>query len=138
MKSKDFIPYFADEDKARELIERMRWPNGPVCPKCKATGAYKLTPKPGSTTRKGVYKCKACRKLFTVTVGTIFERSHIPLNKWLLAFYLLCSSKKGMSAHQLHRMLGITYKSAWFTAHRIREAMKDPAFTSRMGGGGIV
>jgi transposase-like protein len=136
MKSKDFIPYFADEDKARELIEKMRWPNGPVCPKCKATGAYKLTPKSDSKTavRKGVYKCKACRKLFTVTVGTIFERSHIPLNQWLHAISLMCSSKKGMSAHQLHRTLGIKYQSAWFLAHRIRYAMAQEPLATLFSG----
>jgi transposase-like protein len=134
MKSKDFIPYFADEDKARELIEKMRWPNGPVCPKCGETGAYKLTPKEGSTTRKGLYKCKACRKLFTVTVGTIFERSHIPLNQWLHAIHLMCSSKKGVSAHQLHRTLGIKYQSAWFLAHRIRYALAQEPLTSLLSG----
>ena len=136
MKSKDFIPYFADEDKARELIERMRWPNGPGCPKCGETGAYKLTPKSDSKTavRKGVYKCKACRKLFTVTVGTIFERSHIPLNQWLHAIHLMCSSKKGASAHQLHRTLNIKYQSAWFLAHRIRHAMAQEPLTSLLSG----
>jgi transposase-like protein len=136
MKSKDFIPYFADEEKARELIERMRWPNGPVCPKCNATGAYKLTPKPDSKkpVRKGVYKCKACRKLFSVTVGTIFERSHIALNHWLHAIHLMCSSKKGMSAHQLHRTLGIKYQSAWFLAHRIRYAMAQEPLATLFSG----
>src|SRR3712207_4948533 len=112
--------HYSDEDAARELLEAKRWPNGPVCPHCKAEGAYKLTPKPGAKTsvRKGVWKCKACRKQFTVTVGTIFEDSRIPLSKWLLAIHLLCASKKGYSAHQLHRTLGVTYKSAWFMAHR--------------------
>ena len=86
-------------------------------------------------TRK-LYKCAACRKQYTVTVGTIFEGSHIPLQKWLLAFYLLCSSKKGMSAHQLHRMLGVTYKSAWFMAHRIRYAMEQPPFAKPLEGVG--
>lgn len=118
--------HFSDEDAARELLERMRWPNGPVCPRCKSTVAYRLTPRVESKrpVRKGVLKCKGCRKQFTVTVGTIFENSHIPLSKWLLAIHLLCSSKKGMSAHQLMRMLNLkSYKSAWFMAHRIRYAM---------------
>ena len=84
---------------------------------------YRLTPKAGSKTRQGLWKCRACRKQFTVTVGTVFEDSHIPITKWLLAIHLLASSKKGMSAHQLHRMLGITYKTAWFMAHRLRYAM---------------
>lgn len=122
---------YADEDKARELLERLRWPNGCVCPHCKNDGKdkpiSKLTPKPTSKSavRKGVYFCGACRKQFTVTVGTVFEGSHIPISKWLMAWFLICSSKKGMSANQLHRMLDITYKSAWFMAHRIRFAMGD-------------
>jgi transposase-like protein len=120
---------YSDTDKARGLLESLRWPDGPVCPHCandgKAKSIYTLTPRPDSDrpARKGLYKCGACRKQFTVTVGTIFEDSHIPIGKWLMALFLLCSSKKGMSAHQLHRMLDITYKSAWFMAHRIRFAM---------------
>lgn len=129
-------PQFHNADAAREFLEKMRWPNGPVCPHCDATGAYKLTPKRGSKkpVRPGVYKCKACEQQFTVTVNTIFEDSHIPLNKWLLAIHLLCASKKGMSAHQLHRMLGVTYKSAWFMAHRIRYMMSQPSFTDKLRG----
>lgn len=117
---------FQDPFAAADYLESIRWPNGPVCPHCGVEDEkhYRLK----NQTRK-LWKCRACRKQFTVTVGTIFEGSHIPLNKWLLAFYLLCSSKKGMSAHQLHRMLGITYKSAWFMAHRIRYAMEQPAFS---------
>jgi len=120
---------YSDEDKARELLESLRWPDGAACPRCGSMSVYKITPKEGSSTRKGLYKCKDCRNLkkkdqFTVTVGTIFEDSHIPLSKWLLAITLLCSSKKGISAHQLHRMLGVTYKTAWFMAHRIRHAME--------------
>lgn len=129
--------HFSSEDAARELLEHLRWPDGnPTCPHCKAAGAYKLTAKEGSKTpvRKGVYKCKACRKQFTVTVGTIFEDSRIPLNKWLLAIHLLCSSKKGMSAHQIHRMLGVTYKSAWFMVHRIRHAMSVEPLKSKLAG----
>lgn len=116
---------YSDEDKARALFESWRWPNGPVCPHCQFTEVYKLTPQNGSKSpvRKGLYKCSACRKEFTATVGTVLEDSHIPLSKWLMALFLICSSKKAVSAHQLHRMLGITYKSAWFMAHRIRFAM---------------
>jgi transposase-like protein len=115
--------YFSDEDAARALLEEMRWgKDGAVCPHCGGADPYKLTPKPGSKTRKGLYKCRACRKQFTVTVGTIFEDSHIPISKWLLALHLLASSKKGISAHQLHRNLGISYKGAWFMAMRLRHA----------------
>src|SRR4051794_36477521 len=122
---------FQDALKAAEYLESVRWPNGPVCPHCGESErqAYFLK----NQTRR-LYKCAACRKQYTVTVGTIFESSHIPLNKWLLAFFLLCSSKKGMSAHQLHRMLGITYKSAWFMAHRIRYAMEQPPFARPLTG----
>jgi len=115
-----------DEQEAREMLESIRWPDGIICPKCGSDkGAYKLQSKPESKhkIRPGVYKCKACRKKFTVTVGTIFEDSHIALNKWLIAIYLMNASKKGISAHQLHRMLDITYKAAWFMCHRIRFAM---------------
>jgi len=121
-------PYFTKEDEARTYLENLRWPNGPVCPHCGAVaGHYEIVPKATSKSpaRKGLWKCSKCRKQFSVTVGTVFESSHIPLNKWLLATFLLCSSKKGMSAHQLHRMLKITYKSAWFMAHRIRYAMEQ-------------
>jgi hypothetical protein len=120
---------YADEDKARELLERLRWPNGAICPHCKNDGKAKpiskLTPKVGSKSavRKGVYFCGACRKQFTVTVKTVFEGSHIPISKWLMAWFIICSSKKSISANQLHRMLKITYKTAWFMAHRIRFAM---------------
>jgi transposase-like protein len=121
---------FPDSLKAAEFLESIRWPNGPVCPHCDNDEKhYKL---PNKTRR--LWKCAKCRKQFTVTVGTIFESSHIPLHKWLWAFFLICSSKKGMSAHQLHRMLGITYKSAWFMGHRIRYAMGQPPFTSRLAG----
>lgn len=118
--------YFTDKNEARLYLERVRWPNGPVCPHCGSEkGHYVLKGKEGSkaSVRQGVWKCKECRKQFSVTVGTVFEKSHIPLNKWLLAAFLLCSSKKGMSAHQLHRMLGVTYKTAWFMFHRLRYAM---------------
>jgi transposase-like protein len=116
---------YSDDDKARELLESLLWPHGAYCPHCKADMPYKLTPKATSKrpARKGLYKCRTCRKQFTVTVGTIFEDSHIPIGKWLMAIFLLCSSKKGMSAHQIHRMLKITYKSAWFMMHRLRYAI---------------
>jgi transposase-like protein len=120
---------YADEDKARSLLESFRWPNGPVCPHCKNDGKEKpnskLTAKPDSKrgVRAGVYFCGACRKQFTVKVGTVFEDSHIPISKWLMAIFILCSAKKSISAHQMHRMLGVTYKTAWFMCHRIRYAM---------------
>ncbi len=127
---------FADEAAAREYLERLRWPYGPICPHCSVCEVYKLTPKPDSKRpgRKGLYKCKGCRKQFTVTVGTIFEDSHIPLNKWLVAIYLMCSSKKGVSAHQLHRMLSLSYKAAWFMCHRIRFAMEQSPMREKMFG----
>jgi transposase-like protein len=130
-------PHFQDEEKARQFLEAKRWPNGPVCPHCEAVNnATKLEAKAGTKThaRKSVWKCKACEKQFSVMIGTIFEDSHIPLNKWLYAFHLLCASKKGMSAHQLHRMLGVTYKSAWFMAHRIRWAMAQEPLSSKLTG----
>lgn len=133
----DVAQQFSSEDKAREFLEQKRWPDGTVCPHCGLVGeAFRLTPtKKGKThVRKGVWKCSGCRKEFTVSVGTIFEDSHIPLHKWLMAYHLLCASKKGMSAHQLHRMLGITYKSAWFMAHRIRYTMKQEPLSSKLKG----
>lgn len=126
-------PHFHDDAKARQYLESIRWPKGPVCPHCGVIGDhYRLE---GEAHRPGLLKCKDCRKQFSVTVGTVFERSKIPLSKWLMAAYLLCSSKKGMSSHQLHRTLGVTYKTAWFLAHRIREAMKDTT-TDKLGGKG--
>lgn len=117
---------FADENAAREFIESQIWPNGPICPHCGSDKAYKLTAKPDSKkpVRAGVYKCKECRKQFTVRIGTIFEDSHIPFSKWLMALHLMTSSKKGISSLQISRELGITIKSAWFVTHRIREAMR--------------
>jgi transposase-like protein len=128
--------YLRDENAAREKLEELRWPNGAVCPRCGADKPYKLTPKAGSkaAVRPGVYKCRACRKQFTVTVGTVMERSHIPLSTWLLAFHLMSSSKKGFSAHQMHREFGLDYKSAWFMEHRIREAMKRPPLVGKLAG----
>ena len=118
--------HFNDEDKAREYMEFLRWGNaGPACPRCGGTDPYRLTSKAESANpgRKGLLKCRACRKQFTVTVGTVFEDSHIKLSTWIQAIYLIGASKKGISAHQLHRMLGITYRAAWFMAHRLRYAM---------------
>jgi transposase-like protein len=118
---------FVNEDAARSFIESRIWPEGPVCPHCCSTEAYTLTPKPGSKSpvRPGVYKCKACRKQFTVRIGTIFEDSKIPFTKWLMTIHLMTSSKKGISSLQISRELGITVKSAWFMTHRIREAMRQ-------------
>jgi transposase-like protein len=126
-----YQPHFLDEDKARERLEQIRWPDGAECPHCGLIDATRLE---GKKHRKGLYQCNQCREQFTVTVGTVFERSKVGLHKWLLATHLMCASKKGISAHQLHRMLGVTYKTAWFMAHRIREAMKDDGST--LGGAG--
>lgn len=114
---------FSDDDKARKAFELVRWPNGPVCPHCGNLDQDKIASAQGAKVRSGLYYCAACNGQFTVTVGTVMERSHIAISKWLFAMHLMASSKKGMSAHQLHRMLGVTYKTAWFMAHRIREAM---------------
>jgi transposase-like protein len=116
-------PELQSEAAAYEFVEAKLWPNGPECPHCGTVGrAYALKNK---SARIGLKKCAACRKTFTVKVGTIFEDSHVPMHKWLQALHLLCSSKKGMSSHQLHRILGVTLKTAWFLSHRIREAMRD-------------
>jgi transposase-like protein len=128
-------PIFNEEEAARAHFERLRWPDGPVCPHCGVVGD--ATELRGKSTRPGVYKCKACRKPFTATIGTLYERSHIPLHKWLLATYLICASKKGMSAHQLWRNLGFgSYRTAWFMAHRIREGMREAKLPGSMGGVG--
>jgi transposase-like protein len=124
---------FQDPEKAREYLEAQRWPGGPICPHCGNCDPDNITALKGKAHRPGLYQCNSCREQFTVTVGSVMEDSKIPLNKWLLAMHFLGASKKGMSAHQLHRMLGITYQSAWFLAHRIREAMTDPA-PSPIGG----
>jgi len=128
-------PIYNDPEKAREHLEAIHWPHGPICPHCKNSNQTRITKLEGKSTRPGVYKCNECRQPFTVTVGTVFERSKIPLNKWVLAAHLMAASKKGMSAHQLHRMLGVTYKTAWFMAHRIREAMKEDTSSSGPIGG---
>jgi transposase-like protein len=134
-------PVYCDADKARDYLEAIQWPNGPVCPHCGNVDQATIAKVQGKkqSHRAGLYYCNACKDQFTVTVGTVFERSHIPLNKWILASHLMAASKKGVSAHQLMRTLGLTYKSAWFMAHRLREAMKaDPAKTGPMGGSGKI
>lgn len=137
MNLNDITKHTQTEDKAREFLEAERWPKGAICPHCGVEGqSYRLKAKAESKhpVRPGVWKCGGCRKQFTVKVGTIFEDSHIPLTTWLKAIHLLCASKKGMSAHQLHRMLGVTYKSAWFMAHRIRYAMTQEPLSSKLTG----
>lgn len=127
-------PQFQDADKAREYLEALRWPNGAICPHCGNVDQeriYAVTPNPEKKIRAGLYKCQECKQQFTVTVGTLFADSKVALNKWLQAAYLMASSKKGISAKQLERMLGVTYKTAWFMAHRIREAMAS-------GGGALL
>jgi transposase-like protein len=115
--------HFHDETAAVEFIEARLWPNGPVCPRCGETSRVgRLS---GKSTKLGQCKCYVCRKPFAVTVGTVMESSHVPLHVWLQGMHLICTSKKGFSANQLHRTLGITLKSAWFLGHRIREAMKE-------------
>jgi transposase-like protein len=140
-------PYFHDEAAAFAHLEAVLWPNGPVCPHCGVIdNAYALKgvrtkpskKNPEGVERHGLWKCADCRKQFTVRVGTVFEISHIPLPKWLQAVYLMSCSKKGVSAHQLHRILEITYKAAWFMAHRIREAMRDGSLAPMGGAGKIV
>jgi transposase-like protein len=130
-------PALQDDDLAREWFEARIWPNGPICPHCNSfgEGVTKLGPGKKGTPRPGLYQCNACRQQFTVTVGTVMERSKIPLHIWLKAMYLLAVSKKGMSTHQLHRMLGVSLKSTWFLMHRIREAMREPYFGAVVMGG---
>lgn len=128
-------PAFTNEEMARQAFEAVRWPSGPICPHCGNLDQKKIAKGLGKVARQGLYYCAACNGQFTVTVGTVMERSKIPISKWLFAMHLMASSKKGMSAHQMHRMLGVTYKTAWFMCHRIREAMKDNAPTP-MGGEG--
>lgn len=126
-------PIFTDLDAAREHFEAIRWPDGAYCPYCGQADTVKALG--GTSMGPGWYHCKDCRRKFTAQVGTIYERSHIPMTKWLLATHLMCASKKGISAHQLHRMLGLPYKTAWFMAHRIREGMRELNPTP-MGGEG--
>jgi transposase-like protein len=128
-------PAFTDDDKAREALEAIRWPDGPICPHCGCCDPERVAAGHGKAHRPGLYYCADCNGQFTVTVGTVMERSHVPLSKWLLAMHLMGASKKGMSALQLQRMLGVTYKTAWFLCHRIREAM-TPATRGPLGGEG--
>ncbi len=132
----DLAKQFSNEDDARGYLEGILWPDGPICPHCgEMENCTKLEPRKGSkhAVRKGVFKCNGCRKQFTVTVGTIFEDSHIPLHKWMMAIHLMNASKKGMSAHQMHRMLGLGYRAAWFMCHRIRHAMTETPTTKLQG-----
>ena len=134
------MAHFGTDEAAREYLEAVRWPEGPVCPHCgnaDPKAIYDIAASPDKGIRAGLRECKECGKTFTVTVGTIFERSHIPLRKWLAAWYMLCTSKKGVSALQIQRMLDIgSYRSAWFMMHRIRYALRDPVFASKLGKGG--
>lgn len=127
-------PIFTDLDAARAHFEAIRWPTGAYCPYCGQMDTVK--PLGGKSMGPGWYHCNDCRRKFTAAVGTIYERSHIPMTKWLLATHLMCASKKGMSAHQLHRMIGLPYKTAWFMAHRIREGMRELNPTGPLGGEG--
>lgn len=129
-------PHFQNEEAAYAKLESLLWPNGPVCPHCK--GAERISKMHGEATRVGLYKCYACRKQFRVTVGTVFESSHVKLHLWLQAAYLLCSSKKGISSNQLHRTLGVTLKTAWFMSHRLREGMRSGPLAPMGGAGAIV
>jgi len=129
-------PIFTNETKAREYFESIRWPNGPVCPHCGGVDrVYRLE---GQSHRPGLFHCNDCSGSFTVTTGGVMESSHVPLTKWALGFRLMAASKKGVSAHQLHRMLGVTYKTAWFMAHRIREAMGPSDDAGKLGGEGQI
>ena len=126
-------PIFHDDNAAREYLETVLWPQGPVCPRCGVMGD-RITKLEGKSLRPGVYNCKDCRRPFSVTVDTVMERSHIPLSKWVLASRLMAASKKGFSAHELHRVLDTSYEAAWFLFHRLREAAEDIDDTGPLGG----
>jgi transposase-like protein len=130
-------PIFTDETRAREWLEARVWPQGPVCPHCGSTGDD-VTALQGKVHRPGLYQCAGCREQFTVTVKTVFERSKVPLSKWLAALFMMTASKKGVSAHQIHRSLQISYKTAWFLCHRLREAMRSGGLAPMGGPGTIV
>ena len=130
-------PIFTDETKAREWLEARVWPTGPVCPHCGVTSEH-VTALYGAKHRPGLYQCNECREQFSVTVKTVFERSKLPLSKWLAALFMITASKKGVSSHHIHRSLGISYKSAWFMTHRLREAMRTGGLGPLGGGSGIV
>jgi transposase-like protein len=136
MKSELDVPQFANEDAAFAYVEAQIWPAGPVCPHCGTVD--QATRMQGKTTRKGLWNCRACRKPFTVRIGTVFESSHVPMRVWLQAIYLVCSSKKGISTRQLQRTLGGSMKTAWFLGHRIREMMSDSSGTGSLGSGGKI
>jgi transposase-like protein len=131
---------YSNEDAARVKFEEMRWGKGCVnvtCPKCGVVGqpnSYRVKRGAGSSTRDGLWRCRSCKQQFTVTKGTVFEDTHVPLSKWLLALHLLAASKKGMSAHQIHRMLGVRYQTAWFMMHRLRYAMSVEPIASKLRG----
>lgn len=130
------MAHFSTDDAARAYLEAVRWPNGPVCPHCGAV-SKRVTKLEGEAHRTGLYQCNECHGQFTVTLGTIFEDSKIPLRKWLVAWYMLCTSKKGVAALQMQRMLELgSYRTAWFMMHRIRYALRDPVFKNKLGGGG--
>src|SRR5205085_10334629 len=128
-------PIFHDDNAAREYLETVLWPHSPVCPRCGVMGD-RITKMTGKSLRPGVYNCKDCRKPFSVTVGTVMERSHIALSRWVLAARLMAASKKGFSAHELHRSMDISYEGAWFLFHRLREAAKDTGGSGPLGGAG--
>jgi transposase-like protein len=133
-------PIFTNEDTARAYFEGIRWPNGPVCPHCGNVDSrriYSIAANPTHGVRVGLYECQNCHGQFTVRTGSVMESSHVPLTKWALAYRLMASVKKGISAHQLHRTIGVTYKTAWFMAHRIREAMRDIS-GEKIGGAGTI
>lgn len=138
----DFLknPIFSSETRARGWLEARVWPRGPVCPHCGNTDENKITRLEGEVHRPGLYQCNEpeCREQFTVTVGTVMERSKIPLTKWVAALFLMTASKKGVSSHQMHRMLGVSYKSTWFMMHRIREAMRTGGLGPLGGEGKVV
>lgn len=130
-------PYFHDEQAAFTFVEGIIWPQGPVCPRCGGVDRItSITPNPEKRVRFGLKKCGRCKGQFTVRMGTIFEESKLPMTKWLQAIFLMCASKKGVSAHQLHQTLEVTYKTAWFLAHRIREAMRAGELAPFGGDGG--
>ena len=134
-------PVFTDEAKARTHLEGIRWPNGVTCPHCgnlNNARIYRIEANAKAKVREGLFECQDCHGQFTVQTGTVMESSHVPLNKWVLAYRLMASAKKGISAHQLHRTIGVTYKTAWFMAHRIRESMRDVSGDQLGGAGKIV
>src|SRR5271155_215285 len=127
-----YLPQFVDANEARKWLETRLWPNGPICPHCGVVNEATLMK--GKTTRPGLYNCNACREPFTVTVGTLYERSKVPLNKWLAATPLMMASKKGMSALEIGRLLGLSKKTAWFLCMRIRESLRETKLEGKLGG----